>query len=261
MTAKTSADYGIDAPGVVRNLLIAAVILFALWGTRVAGLWSGVFAHDFGKTHVSFPLGYMAVWPAITCVLMAVWMLWDSKRGKVTDRERLLDQLTWTGGERVLDLGCGRGLMLIGAAKRLTTGKATGIDIWQAEDLSGNRPEATLENAAREGVADRVDVQTADMRKLPFPDASFDVVVSCAAVHNLYVAGDRATAIREVARVLKPGGQALIDDIRHGHEYARVFTEEGCSVRQTGSPLFAAFLALLTMGSLRPGTTVAKKAQ
>jgi arsenite methyltransferase len=254
-----AADYGIDAPGVIRNLLLVAAAGLLLWGTTMAGLWSGVIAHTFGNTRVSLPLGYIAIWPAASCALMAVWMLWDSKRGKVRDRERLLDQLTWSGAERVLDLGCGRGLMLIGAAKRLTTGSATGIDIWQAEDLSGNRPEATLENAAWEGVADHVDVQTADMRDLPFPDGTFDVVVSCAAVHNLYDPADRATAIREVARVLKPGGEAMIDDIRHCAEYARHFAASGCSVRQTGSPVTAALLALLTMGSLRPGTVVAKK--
>jgi cyclopropane fatty-acyl-phospholipid synthase-like methyltransferase len=44
------------------------------------------------------------------------------------------------GDETVLDVGYGRGLHLIGAAKRLTTGKAPGVDIWQAEDLSGNLP-------------------------------------------------------------------------------------------------------------------------
>jgi len=40
----------------------------------------------------------------------------------------------------VLDVGCGRGLLLIGAARRLTTGKAVGVDIWQAEDRVGNLP-------------------------------------------------------------------------------------------------------------------------
>jgi len=86
-------------------------------------------------------------------------------------------------------------------------GKATGIDVWQAEDLSGNRPEATRINAEREGVADRVEIQTADMRKLPFPDATFDVVVSRAAIHNLYTATDRAQAIGQIARVLSRAGR------------------------------------------------------
>ncbi len=259
MTDSKRADYGVDAPGVIRNLLIVAVVGFVIWITAVAHLWSGVIGFTAGKTRVLFPLGWMAIWPAATCAIMAAWMLWDSRIGKVREREKLLDYISWTGAERVLDVGCGRGLMLIGAAKRLSTGKATGIDIWQAEDLSGNRPEATLQNAEREGVAERVEVRTADMRKLPFPDASFDAVVSCAAIHNLYQAADREQAIREIARVLAPGGQAVIDDIRHHHQYARVFAEHGCQARRTGSLAASAFLAVLTMGSLRPATLVVKK--
>jgi ubiquinone/menaquinone biosynthesis C-methylase UbiE len=149
--------------------------------------------------------------------------------------------------------------MLIGAAKRLTTGKASGIDLWQAEDLTGNRPESTLENAAREGVADRVEVKTADMREIPFPDDTFDVIVSCAAIHNIYVVAERRKAIAEIARVLKRGGTAVIDDIRHGREYAEAFAANGCSSRSIGSVAVAVFLAMLTMGSLRPATLVVRK--
>src|SRR5204862_6642881 len=90
-----------------------------------------------------------------------------------------------------------------------TTGRAIGIDIWQPEDLSGNKPAATLNNAVSEGVADRGEVQTADARKLPFDDASFDVVLSSAALHNIYNADERQTAVREIARVLKVGGRVL----------------------------------------------------
>jgi ubiquinone/menaquinone biosynthesis C-methylase UbiE len=187
-------------------------------------------------------------------------MVWSSKAGKIGDRERLLDLLQWTGNERVLDLGCGRGLMLIGAARRLTTGKASGVDIWQAEDLSGNKPEATLENARREGVGDRVSIETADMRKLPFPDGTFDVVVSRAAVHNIYSAGGRAEAISEVARVLKPGGHAIIDDIRHLGEYRETFARHGCTDAGPAGSLFVSLiLIVLTMGSLRPGVVHVKK--
>src|SRR5256885_16790014 len=115
------AEYGIDAPGVIRNLLIVAVAGFLLWISAVAGLWSGVLAFNLGSARVRFPLGWMAIWPAAACGPMAVWMLLDSKVGKVRERETLLDQIAWSGGDRVLDVGCGRGLMLIGAAKRLTT--------------------------------------------------------------------------------------------------------------------------------------------
>src|SRR4029434_2651713 len=97
--------------------------------------------------------------------------------------------------------------MLIEAPKRWTPGgggsggggKATGIDIWQAEDLSGNKPEATLENARREGVEDRVEIKSSHRSELPLADRTIDVVVSRAAIHNLYSSDDRAKAIREIA--------------------------------------------------------------
>jgi len=248
-----NADYGLDAPGVVRNLFLAAAAGLLLWGTAALGFWSG--AVTLGPVRlVAAPMGF---WAGLGCLAMGAWMVWTSKSGKIRERERLLDRVPWTGAERVLDVGCGRGLMLVGAAKRLTTGRATGIDIWQSEDLSGNRPEAPLENARREGVADRVAVETADMRKIPFPDAAFDVVVSSAAIHNLYDSAGRAKAIAEIARVLKPGGRAVIDDIRHGREYAAAFVSAGCSrVERVGSPVAALLLGALTMGSLRPDTLV-----
>jgi SAM-dependent methyltransferase len=257
--ASNAPDYGLDAPGVIRNLCLVGVLGAAIWATATFGLWSGQLNFSIGGIHFNFPLANIAPWPALGCTLMALWMIWDSKVGKARTRERLLDQITWTGSERVLDVGCGRGLMLIGAARRLTTGTAVGIDLWHAEDLSGNRPDATLENAQREGVADRVTVQTADMQTLPFPDGAFDVVVSCSAIHNLSKPNARATAIREIARVLKPGGQAVIDDIRHLREDAAAFTAHGCTARQTGSRVAAMCLAIVTMGSLRPGTLVVRK--
>jgi SAM-dependent methyltransferase len=244
-------DYGLDAPGVVRNLFLAGAAGILLWASKVLGWWSA--ALRVGP--VRFELAPMGIAVGVVCLAMGFWMVWTSKVGKIRERERLLDRIPWTGSERVLDVGCGRGLMLVGAAKRLTSGTATGIDIWQAEDLSGNRPEAPLENARREGVADRVEVRTADMRKIPFPNATFDAVVSCAAIHNLYDEPDRAKAIREITRVLKPGGHAVIDDIRHGREYAAAFEAAGCAkVESVGSPAAALFLGLLTWGSLRPAT-------
>jgi len=253
VTKSAAPDYGLDAPAVVRNLFLAGGAGLLVFACKAFGLWPA--ALTVGS--VRFELAPMALSIGAVCLGMGIWMVWTSKVGKIRERERLLDRIPWTGTERVLDVGCGRGLMLVGAAKRLTTGKATGIDIWQAEDLSGNRPEAPLENARREGVADRVEVKTADMRAIPFPDASFDAVVSCAAIHNLYAQADRAKAIREIARVLKPGGHAVIDDIRHGREYAAAFQAAGCAqVESVGSPAAALFLGLLTWGSLRPATLV-----
>jgi 2-polyprenyl-3-methyl-5-hydroxy-6-metoxy-1,4-benzoquinol methylase len=254
-------DYGLDAPGVVRNLLIVGVVGLSLLASTAIGIWSGEVAlGPVAGIVLRFPLGGMGVWCGLGCGAMGIWMFWSSRVGKIRTREKLLGFIAWTGHEQVLDAGCGRGLMLIGAAKRLTTGRATGIDRWQEEDLSDNRPEGTLENARREHVEDRVEVKTGDMRELPFGDMSFDVVVSRAAIHNIYSADGRAIAIGEIVRVLKPGGQALIDDIRHLREYAAAFAECGCSdQRRIGSRTVAILLALITMGSLRPGTLLVRK--
>jgi len=248
-------DYGIDAPGVVRNLFLAGIIGLSAWAVTMLAASSG-----FDVPKPALVITGMGFTTGIGCSLMAAWMLWYSRVGKLRSRDRLLDRIPWSGNEEVLDIGCGRGLLLIGAAKRLNTGRATGIDIWQAADLTGNGPDAVLENSQREQVADRVVVQTTDMRKLPFVDASFDVVVSNAAIHNLYKAEDRADAIREIARVMKPGARAVIEDIRHHGQYVRIFSQNGCTeIRRVGSILRYLFLALITFGSLRPATLVVRK--
>jgi SAM-dependent methyltransferase len=258
--AQNHADYGQDAPYVVRNLLLSSVIGLIVWAAIHSGIWTGSVSVTLGDKNINFDFTGMAAGIGLICGFLGLWMIWDSRVGKIWGRETLLSHIEWTGSEQVLDLGCGRGLLLIGAAKRLTQGKAVGIDIWQQEDLSGNNAEATLVNARIEGVEDRIELKTADMRALPFPDQFFDVVVSRAAIHNLYHPPDRAIAIAEVFRVLKPGGRAVIEDIRFGVEYSRAFAKAGpVDIRQVGSWLMSAFSMLITMGSLRPVTLIVSK--
>ena len=134
-------------------------------------------------------------------------------RGKLRAWERILDRAALKGDERLLDLGCGRGAVLIAAAGRLPEGHAAGVDLWSGNDQSGNNPEAALANAAAAGVADRVEVHTADMTDLPFADGSFDVVTSAMAIHNIPSSRARLRAVDEAMRVLRPGGQLLVADI------------------------------------------------
>jgi ubiquinone/menaquinone biosynthesis C-methylase UbiE len=257
---RLTPDYGLDAPDVVRNLAIVATLGLGAWAAVQAGLWSGRIPLSRGSSAVVLDTGSMFLPVGVLCAVMALYMVWTSKYGKLREREHLLDLVRWSGTERVLDVGCGRGLMAVGAARRAVSGLAVGIDIWQAEDLSGNRPAATRENARREGVTDRVQIATADMRRLPFGAASFDVVVSSAAIHNLYDRGARAAALREIVRVLAPGGSAVLDDIRHLAEYERELRSAGVTdVRWSGSAVLALVLAAVTMGRLHPRTLVARK--
>jgi SAM-dependent methyltransferase len=162
--------------------------------------------------------------------------LYSTGPGKRAIWARLLDELGLRGDERVLDVGCGRGAVLMLVARRVPAGRAVGVDVWRRRDLSGNSRAAAERNAAAEGVRDRVEVADADARDLPFAEGSFDVVVSSLAISNIRDAGGRAQALREAVRVLRPGGRLRIVD-EGADRYAAVLQEAGCTgvaVRQLG---------------------------
>src|SRR5579871_1972349 len=144
-----TVDYGIDAPLVARG-----------WYGRAGwAIATGVAFWFMNRQDYPGPaervLAALTV-VALVCAGVAWFKIHSSKDGKLRLREQLLDQLALKGDEKVLDVGCGRGLLAVGAAKRLKTGKVTGVDVWNPEVLSGNSAEAARENAKTEGVADRV---------------------------------------------------------------------------------------------------------
>jgi SAM-dependent methyltransferase len=214
------AEYGLDAPGVVvGNAVGGAAALVGGWlgwvglrrrrrvGAVVVGGWLGL--------------------SGLVAVAQAGLMVRSSRVGKLRERDRILDGVDLRGDERVLDVGCGRGLPLIGAAKRLTTGRAVGVDLWRRQDQAGNDPAATMANARAEGVAERVELRDGDARQLPFDDQTFDVVVSSLALHNIAHAAGRVAAVEEIARVLRPGGRVAILDFRDTRRYAAALAAAG----------------------------------
>jgi len=216
------ADYGIDAPVIVKRMFTRGG-----WSIGV-GLLMWFINHD---QYPAVSARILAVLGLIGLVFWAVgaFMLWSSRVAKIGLRDRLLDSLALKGDEKVLDVGCGRGLMVIGAAKRLKSGKATGIDIWNPHDLSGNTADNCKQNAKIEGVSDRVRIETGDARRLVYPANHYDVVMSSLMLHNLPEKADRDQALSEMWRVLKPGGRMLIYDILHTGDYAKVLRGLGAA--------------------------------
>ena len=218
----THANYGLDAPGVVRTMALGGIVLLLVCasGARLSAVRPVLGAIAQGLC-----------WMGASLTATALFMIASSRWGKLRARDALLDRLHVDGADTVLDVGCGHGLLLIGAAKRLATGRAIGIDLWSQVDQHANSAQATRANASTEGVVDRVEVKDGDMRSLPFPDASFDVIVSSLAVHNLDSAADREVAMCEMRRVLRPGGRIGILDIAHVGTYAAVLRRLGCEVQ------------------------------
>lgn len=179
--------------------------------------------------------------PFVIYIVITLYLVWATKKGRFIECEKLLDTVQIRSDDTVLDIGCGRGLFLINAAKRLTVGKAFGVDIWNQNDQSGNDPKVTLQNAIIENVSERVEVRNGDARKLPFDDDSFSVVISSLAIHNIKKQEERNRVAEEIIRVLKPQGRFAILDIHNVNEYADVLRKLGATEIEVIGPHFRLF--------------------
>ena len=112
--------------------------------------------------------------------------------------DRLLEWSRITAGQRVLDIGCGVGTTAIRLARE------HGAQV-VAADIAPLMRTRAQRNVAAAGVVGHVQVEEADILALPYPDASFDVVIAEAV--TMFV--DRPRAAAELARVCKPGGRVL----------------------------------------------------
>jgi arsenite methyltransferase len=217
--ARPRGRYGVDGDYrlIPAPVLLAGYLLLCLAAGILADLWLAG-----GRTLPGLGAAIVAV--LLIAAGVSVWRF--SRRGKFEVWARLLTGLGLRGDERVLDLGCGRGAVLLIAAKLVPRGSAVGVDIWRA-DQTGNSMQATLANAAAEGIADRVELHTRDMTDLQLPDDSFDLVVSNLAIHNLPDHDARRSAIDEAVRVLRPGGHVVIADLGFTRLYATRLEQRG----------------------------------
>jgi SAM-dependent methyltransferase len=210
-------EYGIDGG--------SAAVAYLLTGVA-----AGLVLTGFGLIQARsgyLVLRFFELFGGLALILNVVNYLFFTRIGKFVVWAELLDNLTFEGDERVLDMGCGRGAVLGMVAKLLPRGRAVGLDLWRSQDQSGNSPEAAWQNLDKEGVRNRCDLQTGDMSAMPFPDSVFDLVVSSLAIHNIESPQGRLQAIDEAVRVLRPGGRLLIADLMRTKEYARRLRELG----------------------------------
>ncbi len=136
--------------------------------------------------------------------------------------QNAIELLALNGSEKVLDAGSGRGIFAIETAKKLSSGSVTAIDLWEPEKVrhirhqhkfsqpSENTVANALKNARIEGVSEKIDFINMDVNHLDFDPDTFDSAI-CG-----FIIGHQGeyslNTLKEIRRVLKPGGRLLVID-------------------------------------------------
>ncbi|HVN54197.1 MAG TPA: class I SAM-dependent methyltransferase [Anaerolineaceae bacterium] len=238
-------DYGIDAPNEIRQFIVLGSFSVLVGG----------FIFVFGG-RMKLPLiNYLAlplIFVGLSFLGTAGLMIWGSRVRKFTLRDQVIESIPWRGDETVLDVGCGNGLVLIAAAKKLENGQAIGLDVLSRGKKAFHNTETIQRNARIEGVSERIEIRSGDARALALPDESVDVVFSCWVLHNIEDQSGRDQAIREVVRVLKPGGRAILMDFSFTQQYAAAFKKSGIEQVEISRPDYLFVVPTYRVQAIKP---------
>lgn len=126
-----------------------------------------------------------------------------------TTAQQTLQRLELHPGERVLDIGCGTGVLLAAMGNRFPEVILAGID-----------PTQEMLDIARKRLSKKVHITRSWAEKLPFSDAQFEVIVSCNMFHYIR---EPLVALKEMKRVLRPGGSVTITDWSNDYMTCQVY--------------------------------------
>lgn len=193
-----------------RRMLRTLMLLILL----VSGIETVLLAFRLGWTLLNIFLALILIILLVCLVYFYRARWWFSVTGgniqnKILDL--LISQIEWDGNGMVLDIGCGSGALAIKVAKKYPKANIVGIDNWGSKwDYSKRQCE---DNAQAEGVHGRISFQQASASELPFPDETFDLVVSNLTFHEVVDSKSRLAVLKEALRVVKQGGKFVFQDL------------------------------------------------
>ncbi len=200
MSRRVLGSYGVDALIVPVLSIIGAAAFIAL-----------------GYTEVGFPRNFSYVVAGLLLVQIAIYVH-TTVRGRFLLWGKVLAGVPEP--EESLDVGCGRGMVLIETLIQFPTAAGVGLDLWRSRTAKGVARRTLVENATQNGVIARTTLQVGDMTAMPFADETFDLVTANIAIHDVdHDEAGRREALAEILRITRPGGYIRIVDIHYVGEY------------------------------------------
>lgn len=184
-------------------------------------VFSGVGAGFFTVLAItqSPPAQWIDIAFVVVLALQALIYLNTVLRGRFSIWQKIISDLP-TAPARVLDVGCGTGLVIITALTKFRDAQGVGLDQFRSRSQAGSDPLLTMDNAQLNGVRSRLQLVTEPMLEMSLPGNSFDAVFCNVAIQKIASREARGEVVAQLFRVTKPSGQIRIVDTQFAKQHA-----------------------------------------